>query len=43
MQRLLLLHFDAVHMVMLLLVELFNLLTKLCPSWAATILGPSRE
>jgi hypothetical protein len=43
MQRLLLLHFDAVHMAMLLLVEVLNFVTKLCPSWATTMISPSRE
>jgi hypothetical protein len=43
MQRLMLLHFDAVHMAALLLMELLNFLTKLCPSWATTIISPSRE
>jgi hypothetical protein len=43
MQRLMLLHFDAVHMAVLLLMELLNFLTKLCPSWATTMISPSCE
>jgi hypothetical protein len=43
MQRLMLLHFDAVHMAVLLVMELLNFLTKLCPSWATTIISPSCE
>lgn len=43
MQRLMLLHFDAVHVVALLLMELFYFVTKLCPSWATTIISPSPQ